>query len=75
MSGSGNKDSVVLDLRCLQDPNYARRGIGRHALAILRTAPRGRRIVGLTDPSLPTLLPEAREAVDEVRVNAYAASR
>ena len=75
MSGSGNKDSVVLDLRCLQDPNYARRGVGRHALAILRTAPRGRRIVGLTDPLLPTLLPEAREAVDQVRINAYAASR
>jgi glycosyltransferase involved in cell wall biosynthesis len=74
MSGSG-EDSVVLDLRCLQDPDYVRRGIGRHALAILRTAPRGRRIVGLTDPSLPTLLPEARQAVDEVRINAYAASR
>lgn len=75
MTRAGNKGSVVLDLRCLQDPNYSLRGIGRHVLALLRNVPRDRRVVGLIDPMLPALLPEAREAVDAVCVNGYAASR
>lgn len=65
--------SIVLDLRCLQDPNYARRGIGRHALAVLRHAPHATRLVGLVDDTLPALPPEAREAVATVQGNAYAA--
>jgi glycosyltransferase involved in cell wall biosynthesis len=69
-----NQGSVVVDLRCLQDPNYIHRGVGRHALALLRNAPHSQRIVGLTDPMLPPVLPEAREAVDVVYANAYAAS-
>ena len=66
---------IVLDVRCLQDPNYSERGIGRHALAILRHVPRTGRIIGLTDPTLPALLPEACEIVDEIHVNAYAAGK
>jgi glycosyltransferase involved in cell wall biosynthesis len=71
----GTRNDAVVDLRCLQDPNYARRGVGRHALSLLRYAPRGLRLTGLIDPALPDLLPEAREAVAEVHINAYAASQ
>ena len=74
MTRDNEKPSIILDLRCLQDPSYSTRGVGRHALAILRHAPRDWHIAGLTDPSLPTLLPEAREAVETVHINAYAAS-
>ena len=56
------KSTIVVDLRCLQDPDYARRGVGRHALALLRHAPAHLRLVGLTDPGLPTLLPEAHDS-------------
>jgi glycosyltransferase involved in cell wall biosynthesis len=70
---STGKETVVLDLRCLQDPDYARRGVGRHAFALLRHAPAHLRLVGLTDPGLPTLLPEAQDRVEVVRTNAYAA--
>ena len=70
---STGKRTVVVDLRCLQDPNYAGRGVGRHALALLRHAPAHLRLVGLTDPGLPTLLPEAQDRVEVVSTNAYAA--
>ncbi|WP_298216120.1 glycosyltransferase [Acidocella sp.] len=48
--------TMVIDLRCLQDTQYAERGIGNHARALLRHAPPG--WVGLYDPRLPPL-PEA----------------
>ena len=57
-TGSGSPN-IILDPRCLQDANYARRGIGRHALALLRHAPRGLRLTGLVDDTLPPLLAEA----------------
>lgn len=66
---------IVLDLRCLQDPGYATRGVGRHALALLRHAPRRVRPIGLVDETLPPLLPEARAAVEHIHPNAYAAWR
>jgi glycosyltransferase involved in cell wall biosynthesis len=66
---------IVLDVRCLQDPGYATRGVGRHALNLLRTAPRRLRLIGLVDETLPPLLPEARAAIDQVHGNAYAAGR
>ena len=67
---------IVLDVRCLQDTDYARRGIGRHALALLRGARAdkrlaGVRLVGLLDPQLPDLLPEAETLLDRVRTTAY----
>ena len=74
MTNDRDRFSVVLDLRCLQDPNYASRGVGRHALALLRHAPAGLRLVGLVDETLPSLLPEARGALAAVYPNAYAAS-
>jgi glycosyltransferase involved in cell wall biosynthesis len=68
------KPSIVVDLRCLQDPNYAQRGVGRHALGILRHAPGDWHLVGLTDPGLPALLADARQAVETVHINSYATS-
>ncbi|WP_428376429.1 glycosyltransferase [Lichenicoccus sp.] len=69
------KFGIVLDLRCLQDPSYATRGVGRHALALIRHAPRSVRLIGLVDETLPALLPEALAAVEQVHGNAYAAGR
>jgi glycosyltransferase involved in cell wall biosynthesis len=74
MSLHKGTSSILLDLRCLQDPNYARRGVGRHALTLLQHAPRHLPLAGLTDPTLPALLPEARDAIDSVHINAYAAA-
>jgi glycosyltransferase involved in cell wall biosynthesis len=68
-----SRRTVVIDLRCLQDPNYAGRGVGRHALALLRRAPASLRLVGLTDADLPPLSPEARDTVEVVSTNTYAA--
>jgi glycosyltransferase involved in cell wall biosynthesis len=74
MVKSRGKHTIVVDLRCLQDPAFAGRGVGRHALALLRHAPANLRLVGLTDAGLPALLREARDAVEVVSANAYAAS-
>lgn len=67
---------VVLDVRCLQDPDFARRGIGRHALALLHGAGAerrlaGARLVGLADPLLPDLMAEATALLDHVRTTSY----
>src|SRR5215469_2259535 len=74
MTGDGGR-GIVLDLRCLQDPNFANRGVGRHALLMLRHAPSNIRIVGLTDSSLPSLPPEAHDVLAVTRANGYAVSR
>ena len=66
--------TLVVDVRCLQDPSYARRGVGRHTLALLRHAPRRFRLVGLCDPNLPELIPEARSCLTQTTGNAYAAA-
>ncbi len=75
LSSAARPGTIVLDLRCLQDPNYARRGVGRHALALLRHAPRDRgfRVIGLVDHALPRLIDEAHAMVDDLCPNAYAA--
>ena len=68
---------VVFDMRCLQDPNYAGRGIGRHASNLVRHARivGGRlqraRLVGLTDPRLPALPDTTTALLDAVRTTAY----
>ena len=67
---------VVLDVRCLQDPDYARRGIGRHALALLRGARdheriAGARLTGLVDRTLPPVPPDAAALLDGLRTTAY----
>ena len=64
----------LIDIRCLQDPLYAERGIGRHAAALLHHARAmlpGMRLVAITDPAMPPLASPARASVDEVRTTAY----
>jgi glycosyltransferase involved in cell wall biosynthesis len=63
---------IVVDARCLQDPDYVERGVGRHTVNLLRHAPRqaGRPIVGLFDPSMPDIRVSLRELFDVVRPNA-----
>ena len=44
---------LLIDLRCLQDPNYAERGIGNHARSIIASAPSP--FTAIIDPHLPAL--------------------
>ncbi|HUZ64467.1 MAG TPA: glycosyltransferase [Acetobacteraceae bacterium] len=74
MPNAAGAITYLLDLRCLQDPNYAARGIGRHAAALLahaRTHTAGARLTGLTDPDLPDLPAHWRAMVDDLRTTAY----
>jgi glycosyltransferase involved in cell wall biosynthesis len=68
---------LIIDARCLQDPAFARRGIGSHAAGLIaggraradiRTACR---FVALTDPALPALTEDFHALFDDVRVVAY----
>ena len=66
--------TCIVDVRCLQDPLYRERGIGRHAAALLvaaRASMPHYRIVGLTDPEMPALHPTVRAMVDDLRHTAY----
>ena len=62
---------IAVDARCLQDPDYARRGVGRHTSNLLRHAPRDadRRLIGLIDPQMPTMDRDLRDLFDTVRPN------
>lgn len=64
---------AAVDVRCLQDQNYAERGVGRHALSLLRGAPESIRLVGLADPGLPPPMEAAACLLHRVHPNAYAA--
>lgn len=66
---------AVFDARCLQDPAFARRGVGRHAAALLAARPDGMRVIGLVDPRLPELAPEVARQFDDLATNAYMAHR
>jgi len=61
---------IYFDMRCLQDPLYARRGIGYHSAGILRHA-RNRfpkaELVGIVDESLAELHEERRDLVDRMQ--------
>jgi len=66
--------TCLLDLRCLQDPPYRERGIGRHATSLLRYAREmmpGHRIVGLVDTDMPSLDGAVLAMIDDTRVSAY----
>ena len=66
--------ACLIDVRCLQDPAYAERGIGRHARALLEHARHylpGMRLVGLADPARPALPPSVRALIDDTRGSAY----
>jgi FkbM family methyltransferase len=69
------RPAVVVDARCLQDPGYATRGIGRHARAVLRAArmaATGHHVFLLTSAELPDLDDEVSELADDVVVTPYA---
>jgi hypothetical protein len=53
MSTFPKPTSLIIDMRCLQDPNYAERGIGNHARCILASAPAP--FTAIIDPQLPPL--------------------
>jgi hypothetical protein len=61
---------VFVDVRALQDPAYAPRGIGRHCLNILRNAPSNLTLAGLYDPTLPALSDETVGFFSELHPNA-----
>ena len=68
--------TVFIDVRCLQDANYADRGIGRHALCLLQharaePAVAACRLIGVIDPALPPLPDTTRALLDEVRTTGY----
>lgn len=66
--------SCLIDIRCLQDPDYALRGVGRHAGALLahaRAALPGVRLIGLADRALPLPDDRTRASLDDVRHSAY----
>ena len=74
VTSKAGRCSVIIDVRCLQDRDYAGRGVGRHVLGMLRLAPRNWHLIGLTDRALPAVSPEARETLDAVATSAYAAT-
>jgi glycosyltransferase involved in cell wall biosynthesis len=79
--GSQSPPDIIVDVRCLQDPNYAPRGIGRHATALLEfaracpTIAAGATLTALQDPTLPPLSPRHRALFDAVRTTAYTGAR
>jgi len=66
------RPTIVADVRCLQDPSYARRGVGRHTLALLQGAPQQIELIALCDPALPPLIHEASVLFPKVALNAAA---
>ena len=67
--------AVVVDTRCLQDPAYATRGVGRHGRRVLRAtrmAATDHDLVLLTSAELPELDDEISELADGVVVTPYA---
>ncbi len=62
---------IIIDLRCLQDPDYATRGIGQHARGIIAHRPPATTLIGLADPRLPPLPMEIIESLDATRPNGY----
>jgi FkbM family methyltransferase len=68
---------VVIDARCLQDPIYSTRGVGRHGRGVLqatRMAASGHELIFLTSAELPALDDELSELADDVIVTSYAVS-
>jgi glycosyltransferase involved in cell wall biosynthesis len=66
--------TCLIDLRCLQDPAYRDRGIGRHARVLLAHARAGlprTRLVGIADPQMPALSGADRAMVDAFRTTSY----
>ena len=66
---------VVVDGRCLQDLDYATRGVGQHVRALLRYRRRQSlgdlHLTALLDRALPPLTAEDRALFEEKRTTAY----
>jgi glycosyltransferase involved in cell wall biosynthesis len=60
---------LIIDLRCLQDPDYAERGIGNHTRCIVHAAPEP--FTGLIDPALPPLPEDIAVRADRLTPHAY----
>jgi len=60
---------VIIDMRCLQDPNYAERGIGRHTRNVLAHAPVP--FIGVFDPHLPPLPADMAALAAELSPHGY----
>ena len=62
---------IYVDLRCLQDARFARRGVGYHCNVLLSCSqnylPKGCKLVGLVDPNLPPLETDLAQLVDETK--------
>lgn len=72
---SSARKAVVVDARCLQDPAYTTRGVGRHARHVLqatRMAASGHDLVLLTSAELPALDDKLSELADDVVTTPYA---
>lgn len=61
---------IYVDLRCLQDRDFQRRGIGYHTAALLRSRKTstlsGWKTIGLVDPRMPIPPPDLASLVDEI---------
>jgi glycosyltransferase involved in cell wall biosynthesis len=61
---------IYTDLRCLQDRDFQRRGIGYHTASLLRARANspfaGCKLVGLTDPQMPDVPADLTHVVDEI---------
>jgi glycosyltransferase involved in cell wall biosynthesis len=74
---AGCQPAIVIDLRCLQDPVYAERGIGQHVRSALARArqvsrfARHARLIGMVQDRLPALPPGIAALMDEIRGHAY----
>ncbi|MDX8524477.1 glycosyltransferase [Mesorhizobium sp. MSK_1335] len=67
---------IVFDMRCLQDPSYKDRGVGKLSANLVRHVGCFRSKIetltlGLVDPGLPPLEDRFRRLVDQVQSNAY----
>ena len=55
---------LFVDARCLQDPNFASRGIGRHSAGVIRHArhflPAPLELIALVDEKMPAIAQEYR---------------
>jgi glycosyltransferase involved in cell wall biosynthesis len=60
---------LIIDLRCLQDPDYAERGIGNHARGLVTRAPAP--FIGIIDPRLPPLPADIAGLAAELSPHAY----
>lgn len=67
---------IVFDMRCLQDPSYKDRGVGKLSANLVRNVHNscekiGTSTLGLIDPGLPPLEDRFLRLVDRVQSNAY----